>query len=167
MSAGKVPLFIGNLLPGIIINVAPLAVLLGGLISINIMASNLEIISLKTSGIRFARLVRGPILVSFFISLVVFYLNDRVYPGSVVRNRELRGKEDVEERELPKEKENAFFRNEEGRYVYYMKKINREKGIMDYVEILDMSEDFDKIERIITAKQGKYDFEKKYGFSKR
>lgn len=38
---------------------------------------------------------------------------------------------------------------------------------MDYVEILDMSEDFDKIERIITAKQGKYDFEKKYGFSKR
>ncbi|MDK4485222.1 LptF/LptG family permease [Fusobacterium necrophorum] len=161
LSAGEVPLFIGNLLPGIIINVAPLAVLLGGLISINIMASNLEIISLKTSGIRFARLVRGPILVSFFISLVVFYLNDRVYPGSVVRNRELRGKEDVEERELPKEKENAFFRNEEGRYVYYMKKINREKGIMDYVEILDMSEDFDKIERIITAKQGKYDFEKK------
>src|SRR3712207_5677223 len=60
-----------------------------------------------------------------------------------------------------KEKENAFFRNEEGRYVYYMKKINREKGIMENVEILDMSEDFDKIERMITARQGKYDFEKK------
>lgn len=161
LSAGEVPFFIGNLLPGIIINVTPLAVLLGGLISINIMASNLEIISLKTAGIRFSRLVRGPILMSFFISLVVFYLNDRVYPGSVTRNRELRGKEDVEERELPKEKENAFFRNEEGRYVYYMKKINREKGIMENVEILDMAEDFDKIERMITARQGKYDFEKK------
>ncbi|KXA12223.1 permease, YjgP/YjgQ family [Fusobacterium equinum] len=161
LSPGQIPLFIGNLLPGIIINVAPLAVLLGGLISINIMASNLEIISLKTSGIRFARLVRGPIFMSFLISLIVFYLNDRVYPGSVVRNRELRGKEDVEEREVPKEKENAFFRNVEGRYVYYMKKINRETGIMDHVEVLDMSENFDKIERMITAKKGRYDFKRK------
>src|SRR3712207_4483254 len=68
LSAGEVPFFIGNLLPGIIINVTPLSVLLGGLISINIMASNLEIISLKTAGIRFSRLVRGPILMSFFRS---------------------------------------------------------------------------------------------------
>ena len=161
ITAAQVPSFLLNLLPGIIINVTPLAVLLGALISINIMAGNLEIISLKTSGIRFSRLVRGPIVVSFLISCAIFYLNDTVYPSSVLRNREMRGRVDAEERVIPIEKENAFFRNVDAKHVYYAKKVNRETGVMTNVEVLDMSDSFDKIERVITAKKAQYDFDKK------
>lgn len=161
ITADQMPMFLVNLLPGIVINVTPLAVLLGALISINIMAGNLEIISLKTSGIKFSRLVRGPIVVSFMISCFVFYLNDSVYPNSVLRNREMRGRMDREERVIPVEKENAFFRNVDAQHVYYTKNVNRETGIMTNVEVLDMSENFNAIERVITASKAKYDFEKK------
>lgn len=161
ITVGQVPQFLLNLLPGIFINVTPLAVLLGTLISINIMAANLEIISLKTSGIRFSRLVRGPILVSFVISLFVFYVNDSIYPASVLKNREMRGRVNEEERVIPVEKNNAFFRNIEANHVYYIKKVNRETGVMEKVEILDMSENFDEIERIVTAFQAQYDFDQK------
>lgn len=160
LSAAKVPLFIANLLPGILVNVTPLAVLLGALISINIMASNLEIISLKTSGIRFARLVRGPIIASFIISCLLFFVNDSFYPGSIQRNRALRGKADAGERVIPIERNNAFFRSTEKNYVYYMKNINRERGVMTQVEVLDMSEHFDEMERLMTAAEAKYDAEK-------
>ena len=57
--------YIITMLPRIFIDVAPLAVLLGCMMTVSVMASNLEIISLKTSGISFKRIVRFPIIISF------------------------------------------------------------------------------------------------------
>lgn len=149
--------YIFNLLPKIIIDVAPLAVLLGAMMTINIMASNLEIISLKTSGISFKRIVLFPIVISFFITVIVFILNDTIYPVAIKKNRELKNGQ-IERRELPKEKENAFFRGENKNYIYYIGKINRETGEAHKIEILDLNDDFTKLKRIILADKGTYDF---------
>lgn len=152
-------LYIVTLIPRTFIEVAPLAVLLGSMMTVSQMASNLEIISLKTSGISFRRIVRMPIILSFFISIAVFFVNDSVYPTALKINRDLRRGE-VDTRIAPTEKSNAFLRGED--YVYLFGKINRETGIGNDVQVIDLNKDFTKIERIIMAKEGKYNQEKKH-----
>lgn len=152
--------YIIYLLPKIIIEVSPLAVLLGGLMCINKMASNLEIISLKTSGISFRRIVRYPILISLFISLIVFQLMDRVYPSSLAKSRDLRSgrKERVQVR--ANSKNNAFLRTTDN-IVYYFKEIDRIKNLGKNVEIIKLDSSFNKIEWILMAKKGEYDIKSK------
>lgn len=152
--------YIVTLLPRTFIDVAPLAVLLGSMMTISSMASNLEIISLKTSGIKFKRIVLFPIIISAIISGVVFYVNDTLYPISLKINRDLRRGE-VQERVAPIEKRNAFLRGENSNYIYLIQKINRETGFAENIQIIDLNENFDEVERIITAQEGRYNFSKK------
>lgn len=152
--------YVVTLLPRTFIDVAPLAVLLGSMMTISSMASNLEIISLKTSGIKFKRIVLFPIIISAIISGVVFYVNDTLYPISLKINRDLRRGE-VQERVAPIEKRNAFLRGENSNYIYLIQKINRETGFAENIQIIDLNENFDEVERIITAQEGRYNFSKK------
>lgn len=149
--------YIVTLLPRIFIDVAPLAVLLGSMMTISTMASNLEIISLKTSGIKFKRIILFPIVISAIISGVVFCVNDTLYPTSLKINRDLRRGE-VEERVAPLEKRNAFLRGENSNYIYLMQKVNRVTGFAENIEIVDLNKEFNKIERIVTAHEGRYNF---------
>lgn len=153
-------IYILTLIPKILIDVAPLAVLLGSLMTISSMASNLEIISLKTAGVSFKRIVLFPIIISGIIAVSVFIINDSLYPYSLKINREIRSGESMDQ-EAPLEKNNAFLRGENGNYIYLMGKINRETGFGENIEIVDLNESFDKVERIITAKEGRYNFTKK------
>ena len=153
-------MFIVTMLPRIFIDVAPLAVLLGCMMTVSVMASNLEIISLKTSGISFKRIVITPIILSLFISIGVFFVNDSVYPKFQKMNRDLKRGE-VTVREAPIEKRNAFLRGENANYVYLMSKLNRKTGFAENVEIIDLNNDFSKAERIITAHEARYNFSKK------
>lgn len=159
-SADESILYILTMIPKILIDVAPLAVLLGSLMTISSMASNLEIISLKTAGISFKRIVLFPVLISAVIAVIVFFINDSLYPYSVRKNREIKDG-DRAKREMPAEKRNAFLRGENSNYVYLMGKINRETGFGENIEIVDLNESFDKVERIVTAKEGRYNFSKK------
>lgn len=159
-SADESIIYILTMIPKILIDVAPLAVLLGSLMTISSMASNLEIISLKTSGISFKRIILFPVLISVIISGVVFYINDSLYPYALRKNREIKSR-DVIVREAPTEKSNAFLRGENGNYIYLMGKINRKTGFAENIEIIDLNSTFDKVERIITSKDGRYNFTKK------
>ena len=127
-SANESITYILTMIPKILIDVAPLAVLLGSLMTVSSMASNLEIISLKTAGISFKRIVLFPICISAVIAVMVFYINDSLYPYSVRKNREIKDGERAK-REMPVEKRNAFLRGENSNYVYLMGKINRETGL--------------------------------------
>lgn len=159
-SANESFVYILTMIPKILIDVAPLAVLLGSLMTISAMASNLEIISLKTAGISFKRIVLFPILLSGIISIIVFFISDSLYPYAIRKNREIKNGESII-REAPEQKSNAFLRGENGNYIYLMGKINRKTGFAENIEILDLNKTFDKVERIITAKEGRYNFSKK------
>lgn len=156
---GDAGFYILTMLPRILIDVSPLAVLLGSMMTVSSMASNLEIISLKTSGISFKRIVIAPIIISFFISIVVFFVNDSLYPKSQKLNKDLRRGE-ISKREAPVEKRNAFLRGEDNNYIYLMSKLNRKTGFAENVEIVDLNDDFSKVERIITAQEARYNFSK-------
>lgn len=153
--------YIINLVPKIFIDVAPLSVLLAGLILSSTMASNLEIVSLKTSGIKFSRIFLTPIIISFFISILVFFINNTIYTNSLIKINLLRGKEIEKNVKLPVEKENAFYRNINENYLYFIKKINRETGLAEMLEIVKFKDNISNPTEIITAKNAKFDFEKK------
>lgn len=150
-------MYIVALLPRIIIDVTPLSILLGGLISMNIMASNLEIISLKTSGISFKRVIIFPVIISFLVSVGIFFLSDRVAPKFYEQTRILRGSGG--DRGVPLVKEKAFLRGK-GDYVYYMGFVDREQGYGRNIQLIELNSEFNKIEKIITAPKGIYDMEK-------
>ncbi|ADO82157.1 LptF/LptG family permease [Ilyobacter polytropus] len=151
--------YIISLLPDIIIKVMPLAVLLGGLMTINKMASSLEIIALKTSGISFKRIITFPILIAFIISCGVYYMNDKIYPESIKKSREIKrgGYEDME---LPESRKKAFLRGKDN-YVYYAESINRITSTAVNIEILELDSEFEKLTKIITAEKGIYHRENK------
>lgn len=153
MTTGQGFSYVLNMLPEIILNVAPLAVLLGSLMIINKMASNLEIISLKTSGISFRRIILFPVIISFFISLGAFVINGTLYPLSEKRIRELKGNEIS--KVLPKEKRNGFLRDDENN-IYIMGYINTEKQTAENIEIIKINEKFDEIEKVTIADKGRF-----------
>lgn len=150
--------YMGYLLPKIFVEVTPLAVLLGSLMCINKMASNLEIISLKTSGISFKRIVFFPIIISILISVVVFQIMNYVAPITLAKSRALKSGREVEII-IPKTKTDAFLRTDNN-IVYYIKKIDRVKNLGTEIEIIRLNKDFNKIEQIITAKKGYFDIKK-------
>jgi lipopolysaccharide export system permease protein len=153
--------YIVTMLPKIFIEVSPIAVLLGSLLTISAMASNLEIISLKTSGISFIRISCFPIILAGIISIMVFIVNDKIYPSALKEHYRLRSTRSVDkEEELPIEKENAFVRGENENHIYFMKKINRNTGFGEYIVIIDFNENFNRRERIILAPSGRYNFTK-------
>jgi len=153
--------YILSLVPKIFVEVAPIAVLLGGLLTVSTMASNLEIISLKTAGVSFRRIVRVPIILAAFISLGVFVVYDTVYPKAYKKTLELRSSSRAN-KEVPIEKTDVFLRGEnQGNYVYKMQKINRESGFADNVQLIELNDNFDKIDMVILAKRGRYNFTKK------
>lgn len=157
-SSHEALIYMLTMLPKIFIQVSPLAVLLGCMMTVSGMASNLEIISLKTSGISFRRIVLFPIIISFIISIFVFFINDLVYPRMQLLNIELRH-HDVA-REAPITKSNAFLRPNNKDYVYLMGEINRKSGVAKNIEIINLNDKFENITEIITTSNGKYDFNK-------
>ncbi len=159
MSISESATYILYLLPKIFIEVTPLAVLLGSLMCINRMASNLEIISLKTSGISFRRIVRYPIIISFLISLIVFQVMNRIHPMALAKSRALRAGRKISERVLPTTKNNAFLRTEDN-LVYYIKQVDRIGNTGTLLEIIKLDKDFEKLKEIITAKSGEFDLNK-------
>ncbi len=156
MTVGESLEYILTLIPKMLIDITPLSILLGGLISMNIMASNLEIISLKTSGVSFKRIIFFPVILSLMVSGGVFILSDTIAPKSYEKTRMMRsGEKTVLERPITK---NKVFLRDKNNIVYYMKEINRKTGIGENIQIIELNQDFNSIKKILTAEKGQYDF---------
>lgn len=143
------------LIPGILVQVSPLAALLGGLITINKMASNLEIIALKTSGLSFRRIVLLPIIATFIMAGGIFYISNSLQPKGIKVARELKRKNQIDEDKIPIEKNDVYLRGN-GDYIYHFDYINRENNIAKGVEVVILNKNFDAIKSIITSKSARY-----------
>lgn len=147
-------LYVVYMLPEIFINVTPLAILLGSLMMINRMAGNLEIISLKTSGVSFKRIILFPIIISFIVSVLVFILYGNFYPVAERKMKEIKG--GTISKVLPKEKYNGFIRNMENNNIYMIDYINVEKNSAKKIELIKLNKSFTEVEKVIIAKSGSY-----------
>jgi len=151
----------GALLPEMVVRIAPLAILLGGLMTTNKMASSLEIIAMKTSGISLKRVLKYPLIIAFIFSLGVYYVNDRVYPKTNEYAMKLKRKNSMDNKKVPLTKDHAYLKGD-GTYLYYFGFINREDNTGKNIQVIELDENFEKIEKIINAKTGVWDKEKKY-----
>nr|WP_314530481.1 LptF/LptG family permease [uncultured Fusobacterium sp.] len=156
---GEVLDYILNLLPKMFVETAPLSILLAGLITISIMASNLEIVSLKTAGIRFSRIVRAPLIISFAVAIFVFFINNSIYTKSLAKINFYRKGEVDNSLKLPTTKENAFYINNEKGYLYLMRTVNRETGEAEGIELVSFDGKLSNPTEVVTAKTGKFDFQ--------
>lgn len=147
-------LYILCMLPKVIMNVTPLAVLLGALMFISKMASNLEIISLKTAGISFRRIIRFPLIISFVISIFVFIVNGYLYPIGERLQRDLKG--EAISTLLPTEKRNGFIRDEHNN-LYLFDYLNVPAGEARGVQIVEMNDNFEGIDRVLFAEKALFD----------
>lgn len=140
--------------PEVTVLLAPLSTLLGGLIVVNKMSKSLEIIALKTSGISFARIVKYPIIASFFFSLAVGLFNDKV---AVVGNRTKREVRHKYQYNLePVRMGTQVYRKGFGDYLYYIRIVNGDTNTLSNFLAVNMNEELSEIYNIISAKRVRY-----------
>ncbi len=144
--------------PSIIVMLSPLAVLLGGLITMNKMSKNLEVIALKTSGISFRRIAKYPIIASIFISILVGIFNDTVVGDSNRLKRELKYKYLLNL--VPAQIGTWIYRKGLEDYLYYIRIANGEDQSINNMVLAQMTEDMKNINVIYTVERAYYDLEK-------
>lgn len=142
-------------IPEVLVQVIPLSILIGGLMSINKMASSLEIIALKTSGISFKRIARYPIIFSFLLSGFVFWFNDKIVPEANRIKREMKHQEVFQMKDSRIKSE--IFLKGEGNYLYYVRVANGTSQTLTNIEILEFDDEMENIKKIITGKRAVYD----------
>ncbi|TDT69206.1 lipopolysaccharide export system permease protein [Hypnocyclicus thermotrophus] len=148
-----------SITPDMIMTVLPLSILLGGLITVNKMATTLEITALKTSGISFFRIVRYPLIFTFTLSFGAFWFYNNVVPISNKKSRELRYEKVYNNLKISQIKADVFLKGE-GNYLYYIRIINGEKNTIDNMELVLFDDELKKIKKIIVSKKGYFDIKK-------
>ncbi|MGM0508535.1 MAG: LptF/LptG family permease [Fusobacteriota bacterium] len=141
-------------LPEVIIQVTPLGVLLGGLMTVNELAKNLEITALKTSGISFRRIVIFPIIFTLFLSVFLLWFNNNVVPESNQRKRELKYSEVYKVKDS-RVKSDVFLKGS-GNYLYYVRLVNGSSQSVNNIQIVELDDGLKIVKKIITAKRGNY-----------
>ncbi len=113
----------------------PMAVLMACLIAYGRMASDMEIVALKASGVGVVRLMRPMIIVGLLIGGATFYFMDQILPDFNYRNKLLtisirRKKPNIAIKE-------GIFTRELSKQTILVREINEETGILYSVKIFD------------------------------
>ena len=159
ISIGNGFVLLGAGIPDVIVNVVPLAILLGGLMTVNKMATNSEIIALKTSGISFFRIVKYPIIISLLLSIFMVWFNDAIVPDMNKLKREIKYTKvfDVRDSRIKTE----VYLKGSGNNIYYISMINVSNGTFMNMMVLLMDKTMTKVQKIVVAEKGEYDFKAK------
>ena len=130
----------------------PLAVLLASLITFGNFGERLELLAMKAAGISLLQIMRPLIIFILLISCASFYFQNVVNPKAQVKLYTLliSMKQKSPELDIP---EGVFYDQIEG-YNVYVKKKNRETGVLYNVMIYNFSDGFDNA-HIVVADSGK------------
>lgn len=148
-------------LPEIIVNTAPLGILLGSLLSISKMAQRLEVTAVKTSGISFKRFVLFPVIFSALISVFTIYISINILPEANKSKREMKDTKLKQADQLNKnEKSDVYIKLDINRMLY-AGYVNKNKNIMENIMIVDFNENMEGIKAIYISPNASYNKENK------
>lgn len=156
LSISEVPFVIVASIPSIIsYEIMHLASLIGSLITMNDMNNSFEIIALQTSGIKFSRIIRTPLILSTFIALSLFLFTEYVSTGLTKEKRETWRR--INGVIVSKNRDNIYYKS--GNRFYRIDHVNGYENRVSNIQYVDLNGY--KAERIVNAKEGKYDPDKK------
>lgn len=148
-------------LPEIVVNTAPLGILLGSLLSISKMAQRLEITAVKTAGISFRRFVLFPILFSALISVFTIYISINILPEANKMKREMKDLKLKEEDQIKKnEKKDVYMKLDKNRMLY-AGYVNKNKNLMENIMIVDFHDNLNGIQNIYISPSADYNEQSK------
>ncbi|MGL4851632.1 MAG: LptF/LptG family permease [Phocaeicola sp.] len=130
----------------------PLAILLAALMTFGNFGERYELLAMKAAGISLLRIILPLVVLCSFLTLTSFYFQNVIAPKAQLKLWTLlvSMKQTSPELDIP---EGVFYNEIAGRNIYVKKK-DRETGILKDVLIYDLSEGFDNT-RIIWASEGK------------
>lgn len=130
----------------------PLALLLGSLITFGNLGERLELLSMKAAGISLLRIMRPLIILVAIVSVVDFYFQNNILPIANVKFQTIfvSMRQKSPELDIP---EGIFYDEIKG-YNLYVKKKNRDTGMLYDMKIYDLSNGFDNAQ-IIVSDSGK------------
>jgi lipopolysaccharide export system permease protein len=138
-------------IPGYLFFAIPLSVLLGGMLSLLMMARHFEVIAMQANGIDALSIARPVLAIGCAASLVLFLLNETVIPWSnsyseYVQDVEIAGKSDT-----------TFFKSDQiwlraPGSITHIRKLDRSKQSLEGVSIITWDSDYNLTERIFADK---------------
>ena len=149
----------------------PITTLLAAVMTINKMATNSEIVALKTSGISFKRIIRYPIIVAMIFAIGVAIMDDKYSTKGRRIKRELKVKgstiawKRAEDPNYDYSKDptvgevissNAYIKSAKGDYLANIQTVYEKQGLIDNLLMVYL-DGKGGLKKIIVAQHGKYD----------
>lgn len=144
------------MVPIVLVNIAPLSSLLSSLYTVGIMNYNNEIIAIRSSGRSVFSILRPIVFGAIFLSAIVFFVNERFVPGSMVFTTSL--KKEFIKRNTSSKKEIVLkfltFYSTDNR-LFFISKFYPRQNLIKGILILEQ-DDRQQIRRKLVAQQAEW-----------
>ncbi|MFW6021985.1 MAG: LptF/LptG family permease [Halanaerobiaceae bacterium] len=138
-------------LPDIMVQTFPIAILFATIYGMSRLKRENEFTSLRLGGISLYRLILPLVIVGVLISVMTFYINEKVVPWS---NHEARNiyRYYILKQPMPEVQDNVFFKGPEGR-LFFVNSFDEKNNVLEKVVVYNQPDERDYPE-IITAQTG-------------
>jgi len=140
--------YFGWKLPVILVDIAPLAILLSVFLTLGSLSRHGELTAMRACGLGLARVSRPLIIAALLLSVGHFYLSDRLVPYGAAETRRVLKHELVGRPELARTQEQVWFR--EGNAIVFTRLFLPKKGILRDITIYEVDNNF-RLKRRIDA----------------
>lgn len=140
-------------LPAIFVLTFPVAMLFASLLGIGRFAADCELNAMRTSGIKFSRILLPVLIVAFVLSVITFITNEKIAPWATHKSETLIRRM-LMRQALPMVEPNVFIRGPENK-VFYVGQVDKENSKLNRVMVFEMAEGY--YPRIIIASEATYD----------
>lgn len=137
-------------IPGYLFYMIPLGILLGGMLSLFMMARHSEVIAMQASGIDALQIVRPLLRAGLIAGIVLFLLNESVIPWANKHMEDLRKKITGEESEAVIKRDKIWLRSRDS--ITLINKFEQSKKVLEKVTVVTWDENFALRERLCADK---------------
>ena len=152
----KVPLSIvaayyGAILPYVIVQICPVAVLMATLYNLGHLYKRNELVALKASGISIYRIVFPILIIAFILSIIIFSLGETILPETNTRINFIRENSFEKNSNIKTTWSDVPFYGTKGN-LYYIKQFDTKKNILFDVQIIQTRQDGSTSKRVDAKK---------------
>ena len=154
LSIGRLIRYLQLELPQIIVQIAPIAMLLAVLIAFGIMNKNNEIIALKCAGVSVYHLLRPVLTIAIVLSIMIFFLSEVVVPITMSRANKIWLTEVKNKPAVATRQKDIWIKGP--RSIYFIQYFNPKSQSISGVILNFFDNDF-KLTRRVDANRGLYE----------